>query len=73
MTPALCGAQAALKQRSWRQRLALRAGRLSAYWLGASPETFYRLYTGAAVVLFLLRWLTYRTKGCGVFCPACHR
>ena len=39
--------------------------RLSAYWLGASPETFYRLYTGAAVVLFLLRWLIYQTKGCG--------
>ncbi len=56
---------------SCRRRLALRAGRLSAYWLGASPETFYRLYTGAAVVLFLLRWLTYRTKGCGAFCPAC--
>ena len=37
---------------------------LSAYWLGASPETFYRLYTGAAVVLFLLRWLIYQTKGC---------
>lgn len=72
---AMCGRQfpAALSScviRSWlsrprRQRLTARTGRLSAYWLGASPETFYRLYTGAAVILFVLRWLIYRTKGCG--------
>eukprot|EP00887_Chlorella_sp_A99_P004760 scaffold4.g4760.t1 len=47
---------------------------LAAYWLGRSPETFHRLYTAQAravlrpararlppaVVLFALRWATYR-------------
>ena len=37
--------------------------RLSAYWLGKSPETFYRLYTGAALVLFATRLFIYRSKG----------
>ena len=37
--------------------------RLSAYWLGKSPETFYRLYTGAAIALFGTRLFIYRSKG----------
>ena len=36
--------------------------RLSAFWLGKSPATFYQLYTGAAVVLFATRWLIYKSK-----------
>ena len=36
--------------------------RLSAYWLGWSPATFYRVYTIEAVVLFTLRWALYRMK-----------
>jgi len=36
---------------------------LSAYWLGYRPETFNRsIYTGAAVVLFTLRYAIYRVK-----------
>ena len=36
--------------------------RLSAYWLGWSPTTFYRIYTAQAFVLFTLRWALYRIK-----------
>ena len=36
--------------------------RLSAYWLGWSPTTFYRIYTAEAFVLFTLRWALYRIK-----------
>lgn len=36
--------------------------RLSAYWLGWSPTTFYRIYTAEAFVLFPLRWALYRIK-----------
>lgn len=36
--------------------------RLSAYWLGASPATFYKLYTWQAVVLFSCRLVVYRMK-----------
>lgn len=35
---------------------------LSAYWLGWSPTTFYRVYTIEAAVLFTLRWVMYRMK-----------
>jgi hypothetical protein len=35
---------------------------LSAFWLGASPQTFYRLFTVKAVVLVALRWANYRAK-----------
>ncbi len=36
---------------------------LSAYWLGYRPETFNRsIYTGAAIVLFTLRYAIYRVK-----------
>ena len=45
------------------QYVTLLACRLSAYWLGKSPETFYRLYTGAAFVLFATRLFIYRSKG----------
>ena len=38
------------------------ACRLSAYWLGWSPTTFYRVYTIEAAVLFTLRWVMYRMK-----------
>lgn len=34
----------------------------SAYWLGASPTTFYKLYTVKAVVLLGIRWIYYRAK-----------
>ena len=35
----------------------------SCYWLGYSPATFNRsIYTGAAIVLFILRYLIYRVK-----------
>jgi hypothetical protein len=33
---------------------------VSAYWLGWSPSTFYRLYTAKAVLLFTLRAVLYR-------------
>lgn len=36
--------------------------RMSAYWLGWSPNTFYRIYTAEAFVLFTLRWALYRIK-----------
>jgi len=36
--------------------------RVCAYWLGSSPETFYRLYTGLGVVLFTFRYLVYRAR-----------
>ena len=36
--------------------------RLSAYWLGWSPTTFYRIYTAEAFILFTLRWALYRIK-----------
>lgn len=32
----------------------------AAYWLGAAPATFHRLYTAEAVVLLVLRWVQYR-------------
>lgn len=35
---------------------------ISAYWLGASPRTFYKLFTVKAVLLLLIRWVYYRTK-----------
>ena len=35
---------------------------ISAYWLGASPKTFYKLYSAKAVVLLALRWVYYRSK-----------
>ena len=35
---------------------------MSAYWLGWSPNTFYRIYTAEAFVLFTLRWALYRIK-----------
>lgn len=35
---------------------------LSAYWLGAWPESFYKLYTFKAGVLFATRWIVYRYK-----------
>ena len=45
------------------EMLSVPVRRLSAYWLGKSPETFYRLYTGAALVLFATRLYIYRLKG----------
>ena len=35
---------------------------VSAYWLGASPRTFYKLFTVKAVLLLLIRWGYYRVK-----------
>lgn len=35
---------------------------LSAYWLGASPQTFYKYYTVKAVVLYGSRFYLYRMK-----------
>lgn len=35
---------------------------LNAYWLGWSPETFYRVYSLEAVVLIAVRWVVYRMK-----------
>ncbi|GAB4824156.1 hypothetical protein N2152v2_011202 [Parachlorella kessleri] len=35
---------------------------LSAYWLGCSPQSFYRLYTVKAALLMAIRWVTYRMK-----------
>lgn len=35
---------------------------LSAYWLGASPQTFYKYYTGKAVVLYGSRFYLYKSK-----------
>lgn len=35
---------------------------VSAYWLGAAPRSFYRLYTVKVVVLMALRWIYYRFK-----------
>lgn len=34
---------------------------ISAYWLGASPSTFYKLYSAKAVVMLLLRFVYYRS------------
>ncbi|KAI8475416.1 MAG: hypothetical protein J3K34DRAFT_63001 [Monoraphidium minutum] len=33
-----------------------------AYWLGWSPSTFYKLYSGLTVLLGLIRWVSYRSK-----------
>ncbi len=33
-----------------------------AFWLGRSPETFYRLYTGLGLALFGVRYFTYRSR-----------
>lgn len=41
--------------------------RMSAFWLGKSPATFYQLYSVAAFVLFALRLFIYRSKGCSPF------
>ena len=35
---------------------------LSAYWLGASPQTFYKYYTVKAVVLYSARFYLYKAK-----------
>ncbi|KAK9841696.1 hypothetical protein WJX74_010260 [Apatococcus lobatus] len=35
---------------------------ISAYWLGFSPATFYRIYTVAAFVLLFTRWALYKSK-----------
>lgn len=35
---------------------------LSAYWLGASPQTFYKYYTCKAVVLYGSRFYLYKSK-----------
>ncbi len=35
---------------------------LSAYWLGASPQTFYKYYTAKAVVLYGSRFYLYKAK-----------
>ena len=35
---------------------------LSAYWLGASPQTFYKYYTVKAVVLYTARFYLYKAK-----------
>lgn len=35
---------------------------LSAYWLGGSPQTFYKYYTAKAVVLYGSRFYLYRSK-----------
>ena len=34
----------------------------SAYWLGVSPRTFYKLFSVKAVLLLLIRWVYYRVK-----------
>lgn len=36
---------------------------LSAFILGKSPENFYHYWTAKCIVLFTLRWLTYKKKG----------
>ncbi|KAF5839725.1 hypothetical protein DUNSADRAFT_18725 [Dunaliella salina] len=33
-----------------------------AFWLGSSPQSFYKLYTGLGVVLFIFRYLVYRAR-----------
>uniref|UniRef100_A0A7S3QMQ2 Glycerophosphocholine acyltransferase 1 n=1 Tax=Dunaliella tertiolecta TaxID=3047 RepID=A0A7S3QMQ2_DUNTE len=33
-----------------------------AFWLGSSPQSFYKLYTGLGVVLFTFRYLVYRAR-----------
>lgn len=35
---------------------------VSAYWLGARPQEFYKLYTVKAIVLLVTRWIHYRAK-----------
>ena len=35
---------------------------LSAYWLGGSPQTFYKYYTAKAVVLYGSRFYLYKSK-----------
>ncbi|KAG7675102.1 hypothetical protein KSW81_002605 [Nannochloris sp. 'desiccata'] len=35
---------------------------ISAYWLGASPTTFYKLYSAKAAVLLAVRFFYYRSK-----------
>lgn len=35
---------------------------VSAYWLGARPSTFYKLYSIKVLLLLLIRWVYYRTK-----------
>jgi hypothetical protein len=35
---------------------------ISAYWLGASPKTFFKLYSAKAVVLLAVRFFYYRSK-----------
>jgi hypothetical protein len=35
---------------------------ISAYWLGASPKSFYKLYSVKAVVLLFIRFFYYRSK-----------
>lgn len=45
--------------------------RLSAFWLGKSPATFYQLYTGAAVFLFATRLFIYRSKKWGALITSC--
>lgn len=50
----------------------LAACRVCAYWLGSSPQTFYRLYTMLGMVLFTFRYLVYRARKwcvpCGMPC-----
>ena len=36
--------------------------RLSAFWLGRDPSTFYRWWTAKAVVLFGIRYLIYQVR-----------
>ena len=38
------------------------AGRLSAFWLGRDPSTFYRWWTAKAIVLFGIRYLLYQVR-----------
>lgn len=35
---------------------------VSAFWLGHSPRSFYKLYTIKCAVLFSLRWVIYKAK-----------
>ena len=36
--------------------------RVCALWLGRSPESFYKLYTGLGAALFAVRYFTYRRR-----------
>lgn len=58
----------------------LHARRVCAFWLGAQPHSFYRLYTGLGLLLFAVRYAVYRARRwhyyllgvcCDVYCR-CH-